>query len=255
MTADLPFDVVELVPCPMMSVREASRLREAAFRADAWLPEEIDRLRSMFQADADFATIEAATGHPVASVRSKVGELGLRRNSNRPWAELELEELARRYGREATSSIAADLGRSCTAVYARASALGLTEGNAPSYTEWEIAQIRAGYAGGVPVAQLATLIGRPACGIATVASRLGITHRNAPADWSAAEQQRALALAETGLRYRQIARDLAAEGFPVRPHNAVGQTLRKLGYARGWAGLGRRRRRVCCAPPMHGATA
>ncbi len=234
MMIDLPFDVVELVPCPMTSVRGASPLRETSFRKDAWLPEDIDRLHAMFRSDEDFGAIEAATGRSIVAIRSKIGELGLRRNSSQPWTDLELEELARRYGVDATSSIAADFGRSVAAVYARAGALGLTETSAPPYTAWELAQIRAAYADGVPVAQLAVLIGRPASGIATVASRLGLVHANAPADWSAAEQQRALALAENGRRYRQIALDLAAEGFPARTHNAVGQVLRKLGYGRGW---------------------
>lgn len=78
------------------------------------------------------------------------------------------------------------------------------------------------------------LIGRPASGIATVASRLGIRHANGPADWSDAEQQRALELAETGTRYAAIAERLAAEGFPHRSGRTIGQTLRRLGYGRGW---------------------
>ena len=234
MMIDLPFDIVELIPCPILLVADAGPLRETVFRDDAWLPEDIDRLRSMFLADNTFETIEAALDRTQTAIRSKICELGLRRNSSRSWSDTELEELARRYGVDATSSIAADFGRSVAAVYARAGALGMTEGNAPPYTEWEIAQIRAGYARGVPVSQLAVLIGRPTSGLATVASRLGISHVNAPTDWSTAEQQSALALAETGLRYRQIALHLAAEGFPPRAHNAVGQVLRKLGYGRGW---------------------
>ena len=137
-------------------------------------------------------------------------------------------------GTTAASGIACELGRTPAAIYARAGVLDLTEGNPPAYTKWEIVQIRAGYAQGVPVSQLAVLIGRPVSGLASLASKLHITHANGPADWSEAEQQRALALAEEGHRYRRIATDLAAEGFPERHHNAVGQVLRKLGYGRGW---------------------
>ena len=233
MSINLPFDIVELVPCPMMSVRQAP-LREIAFRHDAWLPEEIDTLHVLFRGDADFAEIESKTGRSVSAIRTKVSELGLRRNSRRSWTDLEDEELARRYGTDPTSTVASDFGRSAAAIYARAGYLGLTEGNPPSYTEWEIAQIRAGYGGGVPVSQIAVLIARPVSGIASVASRLGISHANAPPDWTGPEQLRALVLAEEGRRYRQIAADLAADGFPPRPHNAVGQALRKLGYGRGW---------------------
>jgi len=147
---------------------------------------------------------------------------------------LDDEYMARHYGAEATSTVASALGRSCGAVYARAGLLQLTEGNAPLYTVWELTQIRAGYAQGVPVAQLGVLIGRPASGIATVASRLEIRHASGPRGWSGTEQQRALALAETGICYAAIADRLEAEGFPRREGHTVGQTLRNFGYGRGW---------------------
>ena len=231
----LPFDLVELVPCPA-SVRDGpgAPLRELAYREDAWLPEEIDRLRQGFKADEDLQEIADSLGRTLAAVRTRIDDLGLRRNSSRPWSEMDDAFMAQHYGLRATSAVAAMLGRSCYAVYARAGLLGLTEGNAPAYTDWETAQIRAGYAQGVPVAQLAVLIGRPASGIATVASRLKIRHANSPPDWSGAEQQRALELAETDIRYAAIAVQLEAEGFPPRIGRTVGQTLRRLGYGRGW---------------------
>lgn len=240
---DLPFDVVELVPCapaaPAAAADAAAApppvpLREMAFRADAWAPDETDALRRLFAEDHGWEEIGAALGRPPAGVATKAWALGLRRHSSRPWTDWENAELARRYGGEPTSEVAARLGRSPAAVYARAGALGLTEGNAPPYSGWEIAQIRAAYARGVPVAQVAVLIARPVCGIATVASRLGLRHAAAPADWSPAEAERALALAAGGMRYRAIAARLAAEGFPARSAVAVGAALRGLGYGRGW---------------------
>lgn len=234
MMHDLPFDVVELAPCPAPPpVRTGTTLREVAFRANGWLPDEIATLRTRFAADDDVRAIASALDRPLSGVQSKVAELGLRRNSLRAWTEMEDAYLAQTYGASATSTIAADLGRSPGAIYARAGLLGLTEGN-PPYSEWELAQIRAGYAQGVPVAQLAVLIGRPTSGLATVASRLGLHHAKAPADWSADEQHRVLALAEEGWPYRDIAPRLATEGSPVRTAVAVGQALRKLGYGRGW---------------------
>jgi len=232
---DLPFDLIELAPCPA-STRDGpgQPLREVAYREDAWLPKEIDRLRAWFADDEDLGEIAVRLDRTLAAVQTKVTELGLRRNSSRPWSELDDEYMARHYGAEATSTVALALGRSCGAVYARAGLLQLTEGNAPLYTVWELTQIRAGYAQGVPVAQLGVLIGRPASGIATVASRLEIRHTNGPRGWSGTEQQRALALAETGIRYAAIADRLEAEGFPRREGHTVGQTLRKLGYGRGW---------------------
>ena len=147
---------------------------------------------------------------------------------------MEDSTLVQDYNTIATSDIAAAFGRTPAAVYARAGLLKLTEGNPPPYTAWEIAQIRAGYAQGIPISQLAVLIARPASGIASLASKLDIAHANGPPDWSTEEQQRALALAEAGHPYRRIAASLAVEGFPDRRHNAVGQVLRKLGYGRGW---------------------
>ena len=235
MSYDLPFDLIELVPCPATSIATPlGSLREVAFRDNAWLPEEIQALRTRFASDEGVQDIAASLDRRLAGVRSKIAELGLRRNSLRPWSDLEDEDLAHTYGAEAASAIAARLGRSTPAVYVRATLLGLTEGNAPPYTDWEIAQIRAGYAQGVPVAQLGALIGRPASGIATVASRLGIGHANSPPGWSECEQRRALELAETGIRYAAIADRLEAEGFPRREGRTVGQTLRRLGYGRGW---------------------
>ncbi len=235
MMPDLPFDLVELVPCPG-PVRDSpgAPLREVAYREDAWLPEDIGVLGARFGDDEALADIAVLIGRTLAAVRTKVVDLGLRRNSSRPWSGLDDEYMAQHYGTEAASAVAAALGRSCAAVYARAGLLGLTEGNAPNYTDWEVAQIRAGYAQGVPVAQLAVLIGRPASGIATVASRLEIKHANGPRGWSGDEQQRALALAETGISYAAIADVLETEGFPRREGRTVGQTLRRLGYGRGW---------------------
>ncbi len=235
MMQDLAFDLVELVPCPEPA-RDGpgAAVREVAFREDAWLPGDIDNLRQRFAADEDLREIADALDRTLAAVRTKVRDLGLRRNSSRPWPGMDDAYLAEHYGHEATSTIAATLGRSCGAVYARAGLLGLTEGNAPEYTDWEIAQIRAGYALGTPVAQLGVLIGRPASGIATVASRLGIRHANGPRSWSGAEQQRALELAEAGLRYAVVADRLHGEGFPRRSGNTVGQILRRLGHERGW---------------------
>ena len=235
MTYLLPCDIIELVPRPAAAnLPPGAPLREMAFRDDSWLPEEIDALRSGFAADQDLQEIAFRLDRTLAAVRTRVDALGLRRNSSRPWTALEDELLSERYGSLAASAIAGLIGRSPSAIYARAGFLGLTEANPPAYTPWEIAQIRAGYTQGVSVAQLGVLIGRPVCGIATIASRLKIRHANAAADWSDAEQHRALELAETGLHCVQVAARLSAEGFPERSGRTVGQTLRRLGYGRGW---------------------
>lgn len=234
MTAvDVAATVVELVACPA-SPRPAGPLREMAFRRDAWTGGEVERLRRLFEEDASLDDIAAALGRGRAGVADKIGLLGLRRNSTRPWSDLEDEELARRYGTEPTAAIASDFGRSCAAIYARAGLLGLTEAISPFWTEWEDAQLRAGYAAGVPVAQIATLVGRPLGGISSRAAALAIVHANQPAGWTEAEAARALELAEAGHRYREILNLMAAEGFPKRSIAGFGPVVRRLGYGRGW---------------------
>ena len=235
MTHDLAFDLVELVPCPGL-VRDSPgvALREMAFREDAWLPEEIDRLRAWFGDDEDLGEVAVRLGRTLAAVRTKVAEPGLRRNSSRPWTEMDDATLAAHYGADAASAIASVLGRSAAAIYARAGLLQLTEGMEPPWSEWEIAQVRAGYERGTPVAQLGVLIGRTTSAVATLASKIEIRHANAPPDWSAVEQQRALELTGEGHRYVVIAERLRTEGHPQRFGRTVGQTLRRLGYARGW---------------------
>jgi len=135
MMHDLAFDLVELVPCPAPA-RDGPGLplRELAYRGDAWLPEEIDRLRAWFGDDEDLSEVAVRLGRTLPAVQTKIAELGLRRNSSRPWSDPDDEYMTRHYGTEATSAVAAALGRSCGAVYARAGMLGLTEGTASPYT-------------------------------------------------------------------------------------------------------------------------
>lgn len=230
---DLDADIVELAPAPR-PVLPAAPLREMAYRADAWTPQESERLRALFLDDTAISDMAVALGRGRAAVSERIALLGLRRNSTRSWTELDDSELTRRYGSEPTADIASDLGRSCSAVYARASILGLTEGNPPEWSPWEDAQLVEGYRRGVPLAQIATLIGRPFGGLSSRAGTLGIVHANHPPDWSEEETARALVLAEEGHRYTAIVPMLVAEGFPQRTLRGFGLAIRKLGYGRGW---------------------
>ena len=230
---DLDADLVELAPVPVPP-HSTGPLREMAFRADAWTPAETDRLREMFAADEAISDIAASIGRGRAAIADRIVHLGLRRNSVRPWTELDDAELMRRYGEDATAAIAADLGRSCAALYARASMLGLADGNPPIWTAWEDAQLVEGYRRGVPVRQIATLIGRTLGGVSTRACARGLVHANQPAGWSPDETRRALELAEAGHRYTKIVDILASEGFPQRSVRGFGLAVRKFGYGRGW---------------------
>ncbi len=229
---DLDADVVELAPYVPSAASPACR--EVAFRANAWTPADIDTLRRLFAADAALDEIVAATGHKLHGVTTKLWELGLRRESRRPWSLLEDEVLVARYGEEPAARIAQDLGRSCSAVYVQASLLGLSQAGAPAWEPWEDAQLAAGYAAATPVAQIAALIGRPLSGTFSRAGFLKLRHPAHPPGWSDIELARALALAHEGRPYPEIMATLVAEGFPVRTKSGFGPRLRKLGYGRGW---------------------
>lgn len=233
---DLPFDIVELVSTPSVAPADLTQLREMPFRRDAYLPEELRELRRRFEADEPLAAIAMVLGRPLHGLRSKICELGWRRRSSQPWTALDDAYLARHYGSAPTAVVAAALGRTAAAVYAHAQVLGLSEGNPPRFSEWEDAQIRHGYAPEVaaPVAQIAALIGRPASGVVGRAQALGLRHPRKAPDWTDDEAARALVLAETGMRYRQIAVTMAGEGFPTRSATGVERILHDLGYSRGW---------------------
>ncbi len=230
---DLAPDIVELVPCPDRAV-PGGRLREVAYRSDAWTPDEIATLERLFSDDVAIDAIAETVGRGIHGVRDKIATLGLRRNSHRQWSEDEDAWLTREYGSRPASALAQDLGRACTAVYARAGLLGLTEVNPPRWTDWEDAQLRAGFDRAIPVAQIAALVGRPLSGTITRASNLGLRHPNNPPGWTEAEAARALTLASEGHRYLAIIETMAAEGFPRRTKAGFGPRLRKLGYGRGW---------------------
>lgn len=232
---DLPGDIVELAPyVPTELPICQAPLREIAFQANAWLPAETDRLREAFLADHSLDDIARDLGRSRAGIATRIADLGLRRHSRRDWLEWEDGELVRRYGEEPASDLAALLGRSVSAVYARAKLLDLSEPAVPAYTGWEDVQIKEGYRAGVQVAQIAQLIGRPFAGVIGRAAALNLRHACQPEGWSDEELARAFELAGQGHRYVVIVDRLADEGFPRRSARGFGQKLRKFGYGRGW---------------------
>lgn len=233
MGADLDFDIVELAPWVPPPGAEAP-MREIHFRSTAWTPAEDDDLRHLFSTGLTLEYMTIAMGRGRGGVQWRLYELGLRRRCTLPWSELDDEDLAKRYGAEPAAAIAQSLGRTPTSVYARAGFLGLTEPADPPWTGWEDAQLRAGYAAGVPIQQIAALIGRTLSAQNSRASKLGLRHPTHPADWSAEEAGRAVELACEGLLYLEIIERLVAEGFPRRTKAGIGPKLRKMGYSRGW---------------------
>lgn len=233
MSADLPFDIVELVRCETAEA-PTHRLAETAFRRDAWSGSELARLRELFEADEPLSAIATALGRGAAGVSDKIYSLGMRRNTRRPWLPEEEAELVARYGEEPAASIALSLGRGVSSVYVKAQLLGLSEEDPPRWSEWELAQLRAGYDQGIPLQQLAVLVGRTLFAVNTRASHLGLKHPSHPPDWDEREMSRALELAEEGHRYIDIIEMLVAEGWPRRTKAGFGPKIRKLGYGRGW---------------------
>jgi hypothetical protein len=232
MSFDLDADIVELAPAP--TAITAAPLREVAFRANSWLPDEDAMLRCMFYADASVADMAAAIGRPFQGVRARICAIGMRRNSTRPWVPEEDAELIARYGTESAAAISLSMGRGIASIYARAQLLGATDEAAAAYDAWEDAQIIAGYEAGVPVGQIATLIGRPLLGVRSRATILGVRHPHQPPNWTDEEATRALELADEGHRYLAIIEMLAGEGFPRRSKSGFSQRIRRLGYGRGW---------------------
>lgn len=232
---DLPFDIVELVPCaPTAEYLATAPLREIAFRKDVWTPEELDRVYRLFREDRPIDEIAAELDRTFEATRAKVYQLGWRRNSVRPWNELEDEFLVWNYGSAPASEIAAAMGRSPSSIYNRARKHNLTQGNPPAWSPWEDAQLCAGYAQGTAVAQLAQLIGRSASGVLSRAYTLDLRHANHPPDWTREEGIECLRLAETGMVYSKIGDTLAKLGFPRRSYHAIFLFLSNAGYRRGW---------------------
>lgn len=232
----LDFDIVELVACPGMptDTQTMHSLREIAFRVDAWTSDELAVLTEKFRADEPLQEIAVGIGRTLAAVRNKLYELGLRRNSSRPWAEMEDQLLLAEYGTVASATVAAMLGRTVSAIYARAAGLGLTEEIAPAWTAWEDAQLAAGYRDGIPALQLASLIGRPLSGAVSRASALGLRHKNWNPAWTEGEKALAIELVEQGRTSREIGMTFEQHGFRTRSKNAVGPILRALGFERTW---------------------
>lgn len=233
MSGDLDFDIVELAPWVPDSWH-TNPLFEVAFRSNAWLPREDALLRALFAADRPFDQIAAELGRGRAGVADRAWKLGLRRTSRQPWNDLEDQLLHERYGTVPAADLAQALGRSCSSIYVRAQLLGLSEKDLPRWSEWELAQLREGYAQALPVGIIAQLIGRTMSATGTRAYKMGLRHPHQPGDWTDAEVARALELAEVGHLYLTIREMLANEGFPSRSKNGFGQRIRKLGYGRGW---------------------
>jgi hypothetical protein len=232
----IDFDIVELLPRPRKPTTDATRrpMQEIAFRANAWLLTDDQTLRALFLADEAIADIAEELDRTMDAVRTRIHDLGLRRNSVQPWTSLDDQELIQRYGTEPTADLARDLGRSCAATYARAGLLGLTEGQPPAWTDWEDDQLREGYRRAIAVADIAVMIGRPVSGTASRACSLGLKHPSNADGWTGEEVARAIELAEGGALYVDIIEQLASEGFPRRSKAGFGSKIRSTGYGRGW---------------------
>lgn len=226
--------IVELTPCATLAEWSVpSTLPETAFRQDGWTPEDKSRLTTLFFADTPVEEIGPQINRSFHSVRTMICEMGLRRHSLRPWSEDDDDFLVAHYRTTPTSSIAAALGRSCGAVYARAGFLGLTT-PVFDYTPWEDAQIKAGYQAGTPISQIGAIIHRTVSSVTERACHLRLRHANHRPDWASEEIDLLLLLANSNMPYREIPPLLVAAGFSERSFRACALVLRNIGYFRGW---------------------
>lgn len=183
-------------------------------RHDAWTIEDDERLTSLFRSDQPLQAIEEALGRTKYAVRTRLYNLGLRRNTSLPWTEEEDSEMILRYGHVVTADLARDLGRSVSALYARASILGLTAPPDLEWTEWEDRQVVEGYKGGVPLSVLSKITGRSVSAISTRASKhLKITHAHEAEHWTDAEDQLLIACVAKERPEKDIVRAFKNAGF------------------------------------------
>lgn len=214
-------------------LQTAGRLLERDFsqRQDAWTPEQTALLQSLFRDDIPLAEIASMLGRSLHGTRSKICDLGLRRNSARPWTEEEDSILLKFYRRESTSQLAVSIGRSPASIYAKASQLGLTLESMPPWDEFEIESLKRYYRDGEPISQIAAALGRTISAVNTKASDLGLRHHNHDPRWSSEEVAILAECVDRHLTAREISEELKGRGFD-RSRSAVKQMVNKLGFER-----------------------
>ncbi len=218
---------------PGYGLELAGRLAERNFsqRVDGWRPEEIERLKSLFYDDVAIPDIVKALGRRIHGVRTKICELGLRRQSARPWSEEEDGTLLKLYGREPTLQISLFLGRTPGSVYSRAKKLDLTSDAMPPWDEVEIGILRSGFSSGTQMALIGDRLGRTLSAVASKAHDLGLRHANAVTRWSDDEYAIVARGVDDNQTARQIAQRLCDAGYS-RTRNGVKQVTNQLGYDR-----------------------
>lgn len=195
MTYLLPFDLVELLPCPATpAAGTVAPLREVAFREDAWLPKDVDALRAGFAADEDelvrraylrgdsLAPLQGRLGRTRTSIAYRAGELGLHGSHARPngwrtepaWTDDQIAVLRRDYGRVPTPELAAALGRKKAGVFNKAWSLGPVHGFIRKFDADEQRAIRVAHGAGISLTDLSKALGRDPAVVSKHAIRMGV---------------------------------------------------------------------------------
>lgn len=234
MTTD-NYDIITLgTATEKVPSKDDSAVKEIVYRRDSYLPEEIALMRTMFDAGVATGEIARALARGTAGVATKMADLGWTRNTSRPWTGLEDEALVQHYRREPTLTLANRMNRSAGALYARARHLGISNAGEPGWSAGEDELLKAAWQKEIPIARITTLLDRTGNAIISRASDLGLRRPSTPENWTEEERARVLVLAETGMTYAQIARTTSSEGWPKRSKVSIKNSLRALGYERGW---------------------
>lgn len=202
----------------------------------AWTDSEVRRLRR-FYPSVETARLARALGRPLAGVKSKANELGLRKPACREWTSRELRLLRRRYAETPATAIAAALDRKLHEIYYQAAAQKLRKSkafksrfmkqqiatNGPLWgRRWTLAQVarlRALYPDHA-TKTIVTEVGHPQSSCEQMARRLGI--KKTPAHLAAMLRQVSDKLRESGKAHR----------FP-KGHAPANKGLRRPGWFRG----------------------
>jgi len=202
----------------------------------AWTDPELRRLRH-FYSHVETAQLARVLGRPLAGMKSKANDLGLRKPACRKWTARELRLLRRRYADTPATEIAAALDRKVHEIYYQAAAQKLRKSksfksqfmkqqiatNGPLWgSRWTPAQVerlRALYPHH-PTKAIVAEVGHPQSSCQQMARRLGI--KKNPAYLEKMLRQVSAKLQESGKAHR----------FP-KGHAPANKGLRRPGWFRG----------------------
>ena len=147
----------------------------------AWTPEEDAFLGKAYTEGTSLTPLRRQLGRTAGSLRHRAEYLGLRglhanRNGWRigpDWTEAEEARLRADYGRVATKTLAASMGRTKASITTRANVLGLVHGYIRPFSDDETRALEIAFRTGVSIADLALALDRKAMSVSKYATNHG----------------------------------------------------------------------------------